>query len=402
MKKRIGVIGCGGRIYGVLSRLLASVDAGQIEITALYDPAAKGIERFKSTIAPNAEVFTSEEALLQNGQTDWIAIGSINLYHAQQAIAALEAGKHVFCEKPLATDIESCIRLQQAMALAQQRGLIFFFGLVLRYAPLYQKVKAYLDSGAIGELISFEFNETLGFNHGGYIHGNWRRSYELSGSHMLEKCCHDIDIANWMTGSLPVKAASFGGLDFFVPKNRAFAETLGTDSEGRPAYQTWPDSNRVNPFSVGSEVVDNQVTILKYASGVRATFHTNCNAGIPERRLYLLGSKGAIRADAVAKKIEFCPIGFNAEIQTVDLGSSDQHYGGDAIMSKALSESILYGKAPLATLREGVCSAVSCFGIDKAMEDEDVVDLSPLWEQVNISLPHAGGSSANAAVKSLF
>ncbi len=47
-----------------------------------------------------------------------------------------------------------------------------------------------------------EFNETLDFNHGGYIMGDWRRLQRYSGTHLLEKCCHDIDLVNWITGSL--------------------------------------------------------------------------------------------------------------------------------------------------------------------------------------------------------
>ena len=67
-------------------------------------------------------------------------------------------------------------------------------------------------------MISMEFNETLGFNHGGFIMGDWRRLTENSGTHLLEKCCHDIDLVNWMLESIPVKVASFGGVNFFTKK----------------------------------------------------------------------------------------------------------------------------------------------------------------------------------------
>jgi len=80
-------------------------------------------------------------------------------------------------------------------------GRLFNIGLTLRYSPHYRKIKQLLESGAVGDIISMEFNETLDFNHGGYIMGNWRRLREYAGTHLLEKCCHDIDLVNWMVGS---------------------------------------------------------------------------------------------------------------------------------------------------------------------------------------------------------
>ena len=80
-------------------------------------------------------------------------------------VAAIEAGKHVVCEKPLATTLDDC----EAIRAAARRspGGIFFFGLVLRYSPFYRRVKQLLEDGEIGRIVSFEFNETLPFFHGG-------------------------------------------------------------------------------------------------------------------------------------------------------------------------------------------------------------------------------------------
>lgn len=381
---RVGVIGCGKRIQCVIGHLLNHQEDGQIEIVGLYDPASWGIEDIQKELAPNAVAHKSEAELLARDDIDWVMIGSWNCYHADQIIAALNAGKSVFCEKPLTTTLENCLRIQQAREAHPEP--LFFFGLVLRYTLFYQKVKSIVDSGVLGDIISFEFNETLNFNHGGYIHGNWRRFRENAGTHLLEKCCHDFDIANWITGSLPIKAASFGGKDFFLPKNRHLAEALGHDEEGRAAYKTWPDPSREDPFSGESTVVDNQVAILEYANGIRATFHTNCNSGIPERRMYVNGTKGTLRADAVSGQIELGEIGFNKKIESMaDFDKRGGHYGGDALMGKSLAATMLNGKTPLAGLKEGVESAVSCFGVDMALDTGTIVDYLPLWKQVGIN-----------------
>lgn len=380
-KIKIGVIGSGKRIRGVLKNTLAA-EPGRFEITALYDPYAEQTQKAREEIAPEARIFDTVDELLEQGDVDWVAIGSWNCFHAEQAIAALNKGKNIFCEKPLATNFEDCERLQQAMAKAP--GQVFFFGLVLRYTPIYQKIRSILKSGEIGEVISFEFNETLDFNHGGFIHGNWRRNRKYAGTHLLEKCCHDIDIANWLMESLPTKVASFGGKTFFKPENRHLADAIGNNAEGKPAYQIWFDPNPVDPFSEGADIVDNQVAILQYANGVCATFHTNCNAALPERRIYILGSKGTIRADATTAVVEVRKIGFDTPVQVFRPGPAGGHFGGDEVMAKAFAQSITANAEPLATLEDGIRSAVVCFGIDQALDSGQMVDLIPYWQKVGI------------------
>lgn len=382
----IGVIGCGNRMHSVVQNLLKTTEGDRLKIVAVHDSREAAARALRDKLAPGADLCADYQEMLRRPDIDWVMIGSWNCSHAEHAIAALEAGKHVFCEKPLATEIDDCVRLQRVRAAHPDQ--CFFFGLVLRYTTLYQKVREVVDSGALGRIVSFEFNETLSFNHGGYIHGNWRRHREYAGTHLLEKCCHDFDIANWITGSLPVRAASFGGKDFFVPRNRGFADSLGCNDNGKAAYQTWHDANPVDPFSEGASIVDNQVAILQYANGVRATFHTNCNAGQPERRIYLVGEKSSLRADAVSGTVELARIGFNEkpEILMQKDSKGEGHYGGDHLMADRLASSMLHHTQPLADLEDGVRSAVSCLGVDAALDSATVFDYTPLWQKVGVSV----------------
>ncbi|MFC1672308.1 Gfo/Idh/MocA family oxidoreductase, partial [Planctomycetota bacterium] len=233
-----------------------------------------------------------------------------------------------------------------------------------------------------------EFNETLDFNHGGYIMGDWRRHEKLAGTHLLEKCCHDVDLANWMVGSLASRAAGFGGLDFFLPKNRKHIKRIGHDRYGRRAYWAVPwrktESHGVDPFTKDKDIMDNQVAILEYRNGVRATFHTNCNAAIPERRMYILGTEGAIRADVMRGKLEVKRISFGKKSRNVSPGAKGGHGGGDAILAKAIADAMLKGKPPRATLEDGMKSAITCFAMDRAVKTGRVVSLAPYWKKAGI------------------
>jgi predicted dehydrogenase len=273
-------------------------------------------------------------------------------------------------------------------------GRTFAFGLVLRYSPLYRKARSLLDEGHIGSLLSFEFNETLPFNHGGYIHGNWRRHREHAGTHLLEKCCHDIDLALWLTGDLPIRVASFGGLSFFLPENAHHAARVGPSPEGRPAYRAWPDPHGVDPFTADKSIVDHQVAILEFSRGVRATFHTSCHAAIPERRFYLLGTEGSLRLDACTGTIEVRRIGWDEPLVIHEPTKGDPHAGGDERMGLELADIMLGRRTPSAGFPEGLHSLTTALAIDAALDTGSVIDLRPRWQELAATFTDTIAASA--------
>lgn len=374
----------------LLGRLKNVDPHNKLKIQAVYDPYAPALDRLREIVDDDFECSSSEEAVAEHKDVDWVLIGSWNCFHARQAIRALNAGKHVFCEKPLATTLEDCLMIRDAV---NRSGKLFSLGLVLRYSKHYAKMDEFLRDGSLGKVISLEFNETLAFNHGGYIFGNWRRLTSNAGTHMLEKCCHDLDLANWLLRSVPLRVASFGGRDYFRPENADRIAEIGPDAMGRKAYQTFEDPERVSPFDGEADIFDNQVAIFHYANGVRASFHTNSHSAIPERRMVFLGTHGTLRADLLTGELEVRRIGWDDHRIKLDTSSRDGHGGGDEIMIQALRETMLHHKAPLASVTEGLCSAVPAFGLDHAAETNQVVELDPLWRKVGIdpetALPQA-------------
>lgn len=379
MKKiGIGLVGCGGRLRGVVRRLMQNND-GRMDVVGIFDPSTKMVSTAREQLNPLMKRFASYQELVRNPSIQWVMIGSWNCFHAEQTIAAFKAGKNVFCEKPLATTLKDCLAMQNAW---KKSGRRFAIGFTLRYSAHYWKLKELIDSGVIGKIISLEFNETLEFNHGGYIHGDWRRLVKYAGTHLLEKCSHDIDLVNWMVGSRARRVASFGGLNFFTPANVRHIARIGKDPQsGRDAYDTWARAVYRNPFTTQKDIIDNQVAIIEFENGVRATFHANCNAGLSERRMYILGSEGALRSDVITGQIELKKIGFNENLQIIDTGVSGGHGGGDPVLARLLADCILKGKAPKAGFEDGFNSAVTCFGIDEAMDTGRVVDMKNYWRK---------------------
>jgi len=393
----IGLIGCGLRVQGMAKRLL-SVAGDKVKIVGLHDVSPKSIAQAKEKLEiPDAKVHDSVASLVNDPQIKWVMIGSWNCYHREHAVAAMEAGKDVFCEKPMATTLEDCLAIRDAQ---QRTGRRFFLGFTLRYSPLYRRVKEVVEAGTIGRILSLEFNETLGFNHGGYIHQNWRRLRSNAGTHLLEKCCHDIDIVDSLVKSPIRLAASFGGCDFFKPENAYHADRIGPNKDGVPAFQNMGNASE-SPFRTDKDIVDNQVAIITYANGIRATFHTNCLSALPERRLYIQGTEGTLRANAVplvvkhddpaiptqsVLRMEVRRIGWETETEVTDIVVGGGHGGSDNVLIDHLAECILKGTEPITGVNEGLRSAINCFGIDQAMDEQRVVDLTPVWEQVGMPL----------------
>ncbi len=368
----LGVIGCGGRARGILKHLLEYDQ--RIQLRGIFDPATVSVEAATASY-PGITVHQSPQSLLADAQIHWVIVGSWNSQHCEHVCAAFDAGKHVFCEKPLATSLEDCLKMRDAWRTA---GKEFSLGLVLRYSPHYQKIKQLVESGAIGRIISMEFNETLHFAHGGYIHGDWRRLTRNAGSHLLEKCCHDLDLANWIVNSLPRRVASFGGCDFFIPENAGLPDELNA------SFSAWRRVEDHDPFTDDKDIVDNQVAIIEYHNQTRATFHTNCSTNMPERRMYLCGSRATLRADVITGRIELCRLGQDEPIQQIDPGVRGSHGGADQHMAASLAQTMTGDAQPLAGIDEGICSTVSALGIDQAMHGAGVVDMDELWQRAEI------------------
>jgi len=377
----IGIIGCGARIKDLLWHMPEM--GNSLELVAICDPEPRAIQDYQKSFNANAKVYDDYNELVCDPGVEWVFIGSVNAAHREHCCAAFAANKDVFCEKPLATTLEDCIAVKQAHEKSSSQ---FVVGFTLRFSPHYRKIKKLLDENRIGDIISFEFNETVPYTHGGHIHSGWRRYSEISGGHMLEKCCHDLDIANWIVGSRPARVASFGGKDFFIPANVHHMARIGKDANGKEAYCGWFGEwdDRKNPFTGDSNVIDNQVAIIEYENNVRATFHTNCNAGIPERRLYILGTEGAIRADVVSGLLEVQRIGQDEPLVDESAGVSGSHGGGDDILGPELTATMLQGTPPSVSLHAGYLSAITALGIEESRRKGTTIDMEPLWQQAGL------------------
>lgn len=397
----VAVLGTGQRGGGLIFKLL--LVAGDAVKFVLYDevPAAlEEIRDFLTTTSRSKEppvVADSVEAAVNHPDVQWVMVTSKNYLHKSYCVAALEAGKHVFCEKPLATTVEDCLAIREA---ARRADKILMTGFVLRYAKIYEKARSLVEEGFLGKIITMEANEMLSADHGGYIFRNWRRFKEQSGPHIMEKCAHDIDILNWMAGSIVTKVAAFGGNDIFTPSNKPAADKLQEESAAQkyscPMYKGWSAWEDVDPFTTEKTVEDNTVAVLQYRNGIRATFQINCCSAIPQRQLKIFGIEGTLDSDSMQGRLVARRMARGAKLVQVDC-EAGQHAGGDeklvlelwtamvhtAKQSQGGGESVAEFQVK-ASVEECFISTVTCLAIEEARMSGEVVNLEKYWEKLGL------------------
>ncbi len=371
----VAVISAGSRSRGVVGNLLR--DGENVKILSVFDPdrevAAETVEKWQT----DSRICSSYEEAINTPGVDWVMVFSPNAFHKEHILAGFAAGKNVFSEKPLATKIEDCQEIYEAH---QGSGKIFATGFVLRYAPIYRKVRELLDSGYIGRILSIDANENITPSHGSYIMCNWRRYTKYAGPHILEKCCHDLDLINWFAGSIPTKAAAFGGLDFFVQENKEFHNKF-VDKDGKSLFGGWWDPHAEPcPFESDKDLMDNLVAILQYRNGIKVQFQATMSNAIPERRMYISGTEGTIKVELYSSSLEARRLGEEAT-QVFNFGA-DGHGGGDDYIMKELYDTMQNGTDPKCSGNEGLESAITALAIDNAAKDGAMFDLEPVWDKL--------------------
>ncbi len=374
-KIKVAVIAAGGRARCVVQNLLRDSERNVV-IASVFDPDREVMEDsiLQHWNSPEARRCNSSEEAINTPGVEWVMVFSPNAYHKEHILQAFAAGKNVFTEKPLATTIEDC---QEIFEAHQKSGRLFATGFVLRYAPLYRKAFEILNSGKIGRLLVLEANEDISPDHGGYIMCNWRRLTKFAGPHILEKCCHDLDLINWFCGSLPSRVAAFGGRDFFRPENRKMEEKYGVKT-----FKSWWDPHSTEtPFSDDTDLMDNMVSIAEYRNGMRVTFTATMSNRIPERRMRFNCTEGTMYLDLYSGILRYRNLADEGVTEINCCG--DGHGGGDNYIMKELYESMTKGVAPKCSGSEGLQSAVYALALDRAAVKGEIIDLEPIWKSLH-------------------
>ena len=204
MKKvKIGSVGLGRLGYEHACNIANLIPGA--ELTALCDVDEK---RVKEVAAELGVPYTYSDVaeMVKNPELDAIVIVSPSMYHADHIKLALDAGKHVFCDKPLDTTIEKCKQAEKAVEAHPDK--VFMLGFMRRFDDSYAEAKQRIDNGDIGKVVlvrSYTQDPRT------TIEGTLKFAPH-SGGQFLDMCVHDIDLIRWFTGSNIKKVWGIGGV----------------------------------------------------------------------------------------------------------------------------------------------------------------------------------------------
>jgi len=328
-KVRYGIIGCRmGRSHmaGLRENKLA-------ELVAICDIDTEVLEQCKAEY-PDARTYTDYKEMLKCDDIDAVAVVVPDQIHREISIAALDAGKHVLCEKPLALTREDCKAIIDAANKSDKK---FMIGQVSRFAPGFAKAKKMIEDGEIGELFFVESEYAHDYSKIPGRGNNWRLDPLRHG--FLGGGCHAVDLVRWIAGN-PTEVAAFAN---------------------KKMLTTWPTD-------------DCTIAIMKFPNNVigKVFVSTGCKRNYTMRSVFY-GSKGTIIVDNKTPHMEVfkteADCGFTVPV-LYPVSLKDHNTQGEL---ECFTDCILNDKEVEMSAYEGACTVAAALAAVESSKTGEIV-----------------------------
>jgi len=365
------VIGAGGRGQAYASYARAHPDRARVVGVAEPRNYWRDLIVSKHKVPPANTFTTWRDAAARDRFGDAVLICTQDAMHAEPAVAFAAKGYHILIEKPMAPNEADCRRI---VAAAKQSGAVFAVCHVMRYTAYSHRMKELLATGAVGEVISIQHLEPVGYWHQAhsFVRGNWRNEAQASPM-LLAKSCHDLDWLRYLMGRRCTRVSSFGSLCHFRKESKpegASDRCLDCRAEARCPYSAkrfylgmvqrgalyWPvdvltsdltvegvtEALRTGPYgrcvyACDNDVVDNQVVNMEFEGGRTASFTMTAFTPVAGRMTRVFGTRGYI--NGTWDKIELFDF-LTEKTQEIEIGASGGHGGGDEGVMDAFTRAV--------------------------------------------------------------
>lgn len=256
--------------------------------------------------------YSSLDEAINDKKVDAVFVGTPDNAHVAPVVAALEASKHVYCEKPLATTLQDCDAIIDA---AQKASSVFYLGMNLRHGPIHETLHELLANGELGKVLTIEANEY--YYDGRTYFRRWNRLREFGGGLWITKACHDFDLLNWMAGGKPVRVFATSSLSHYKPiaDGASHCRICKLKDHCKDYYDIecteiplWDRLGEITEkatgqmrdmclFNADKDTFDNGIAVVEYDNDIRATYTVNVVSARSTRQMNILGTEGAAEAD---------------------------------------------------------------------------------------------------------
>lgn len=409
------VIGAGGRGMGYAQ--FAKEFPERLKIVGVAEPREWNRRTMTELYSiPNEYVFSDwKEATERSKFADAVIICTQDAMHTEPAIAFANLGYAMLLEKPMAPTAEDCRKI---VASVHKNQILFAVAHVMRYTRYTQMLKQVLDSGEIGEIVSIQHLEPVGYWHQAhsFVRGNWRNEKESSPM-LLAKSCHDLDWIRYIVGTNCLSLSSFGSLKHFhksqkpaqagsaircldcayepecpYSAKKIYLERVARGNIGwpvsvltsEPNIQTITEALQIGPYGrcvyeCDNDVVDHQIVNMWFEGEKSAAFTMTAFNKADHRKTRIFGTQGEIYGDGVNIHI-FDFLSDQArdiDTQTGDSSILGGHGGGDFGLMDRFVQAVAENnpEAILSGADESLETHLMVFASEQARLQHTVVDL---------------------------
>ncbi len=311
-KTKLAIVGTGIRAIDMWGKDVLTDYGDIVEFVGLCDPNPGRCEFAKKYIGADCPVFTDFDKMLKETSPQKLIVTTVDAYHDQYIIKAMQAGCDIITEKPLTIDEHKCRAILQAEKETGRNCIVTFN---YRYAPHRARLKELLESGEIGTVTSVDFHWYLDVYHGADYFRRWHRLRSKSGTLLVHKASHHYDLLNWWLDSEPVEVFAYGKLEFYG-KNHSFRHT---DCRSCPYknkckffWDITKDEKLMNLYPANEQydgylrdgcvwredvdIFDKMAVQIKYANDVQVSYSLTTYSPYEGYRIAFNGTKGRLEA----------------------------------------------------------------------------------------------------------
>ncbi|CAI1774389.1 Inositol 2-dehydrogenase/D-chiro-inositol 3-dehydrogenase [Serratia quinivorans] len=411
---RVLVIGAGAR--GEIYSRYALAHPDLMQVVAVAEPRDVYRQQFVEQHAIAADkVFTDWRQAADAGKlADAVLICTQDTLHLEPALAFAKQGYAMLLEKPLSPDASECRTIVEEVV---RQKLIFSVGHVLRYTRYTQKLKQLLRDNVIGDIVSLQHLEPVGYWHQAhsFVRGNWRNDNEAAFM-LLQKSCHDIDWIRYIMELPCEQISSFGGLRHFRQENQPAGAAdncldcaveascpysakriyLGDDHKATPGFLRvlTPEVSQSHlqaalrdgqygrcVYRCDNNVVDHQVVNMQFAGGRTASFTMTAFTRLEDRQTRIFGSHGCLEGDGryirITSFVDDSKKVYDVD-EAEDLHAMSGHGGGDYYLMQHFIDAIRTNDPSqvLSGPAETLESHLMVFAAERARRESAVITLS--------------------------
>lgn len=384
---RLGVVGFGGRISGVVNHVLRKEEP-DIRVVGIVDPdEAAARTRLAECDRTDVVFYESLDALVRQGRLDGLLIGTRCNLHAPYAVQAAAYDLPLYLEKPVAIDMAQATALECAFANSRCPVVVSF---PLRVSPLCMLAREYIVGNAIGEPV-----HVAAVNYVPYGTVYWTeeyRNYAITGGLFLQKATHDLDYLSFLMGSPIVRVAAMATWDHVFGGTKPAGLRCSQCDEKRSCLESpWNrdrqtlggghrDHNCLYSVDCGSPETgrneDCSSALLEFASGAHGVytqvFFTRRDAGT--RGATVSGYLGTLGFDWYTNELR--RVRHHAPFSATEkAGEGASHFGGDAELARDFIGLIQGNAVSRTPIRTGIQSVYTCLAARESAATRQFVEV---------------------------